>query len=236
MPRILIASLLLLISLFQLAIAEPAGGELLLGDFEDGWDDDWKHKRLYRPRTDYEATELEGETVLGARSKRSASIYYRPLDIREPDAGWISWRWRVERSLTENTDETEKKGDDYAARVFVIFDPGLLGRNVRSLCYVWAGNEPVGSNYPNPYAENVRTVVLQSGDGMAGEWVTEKRDVVADFEEAFGETPPGITAVAIMSGTDNTRTEVRAWFDDIALSIHSRVSEFTGFEGERPTE
>lgn len=219
----LIACLLSLVclSLPLLAGELPDGSHLLLGNFEEDWDDNWKHKRLYRPRTKYEATELDGETVLGAKSKKTASIYYRPLDVGEPEKGWISWRWRVERSLTENTDETEKKGDDYAARLFVVFDPGLVGKKVRSLCYVWAGNEPVGATYSNPYAENVRTVVLQSGDELAGKWMTEKRDVVADFEKAFGGRPPGITAVAVMSDTDNTRAEVQAWYDDIVLTIGS---------------
>lgn len=202
----------------------------LLGTFDKGWEKNWKHKRLYRPRTQYEAVQLEGETVLLAKSKRTASIYYRPLDVRDPQQARVSWRWRVERSLTENTRETEKKGDDYAARVFVVFDPGVVGKNIRSLCYVWAGNEPVGSVYPSPYAKSVQTVVLESGDERAGEWVMEERDVVGDFEKLFGESPPAITAVAVMVDTDNTRSEVQSWFDDIVLTLGTGESEMSIIE------
>jgi hypothetical protein len=201
--------------------------ETLLGDFGEDWDDHWKSKTLYRPRTKYELVVLGGEPVLLARSKRSASLFYREVDVVEPEAGWISWRWRVEKSLTRNTRETEKKGDDYSARVFVVFDPGSLQKDARTICYVWAGNQPVGSVYPNPYSKNVSTVVLQSGDERAGEWVSEEQNVVADFERLFGERPPAITAVAVMVDTDNTRSEARAWFDDIVLSIGSQLRELS---------
>lgn len=199
--------------------------EKLLGDFGEDWDDRWKSKTLYRPRTKYELVVLGGEPVLLAKSKRSASLFYREVDVVEPEAGWISWRWRVEGSLTRNTRETEKKGDDYSARVFVVFDPGSLQKDARTICYVWAGNQPVGSVYPSPYADNVSTLVLQSGDERAGEWVMEERNLVVDFERFFGERPPSITAVAVMVDTDNTRSEARAWFDDIVLSIGSQLRE-----------
>jgi hypothetical protein len=202
----------------------------LLGEFAEEWDDEWKKKKLNRHGTVYEVIEEEGERVLQADSERSASLLLRKVKITRPEGGWLSWRWNVDRSLSENVHETEKKGDDYSARVFVIFDPGLFGRNTRSICYVWAGNQPIGSTYRSPYARKVMTVVVQSGDEWAGEWLVEKRNVVADFTRLFGESPPSITGVAVMVDTDNTKTEARAWFDEIVLAIGSQEGEVTQLE------
>jgi hypothetical protein len=65
----------------------------------------------------------------------------------------------------------------------------------------------------------VDTVVLQSGDGLAGRWIGEERDVVRDFTDLFGRRPSAVTGVAIMADTDNTRTATVAWFDDVQASI-----------------
>jgi len=35
----------------------------------------------------------------------------------------------------------------------------------------------------------VATIVLQSGDEHAGQWINEKRDFVADYVKFFGKKP-----------------------------------------------
>ena len=75
---------------------------------------------------------------------------------------------------------------------------------------MWAGNEPVGSVYPSPYASSIATVVIESGDKHSGQWITEQRDFVADFRSIFGKTPEMVSAVAIMVDTDNTDARTTA--------------------------
>ena len=196
-----------------------SSGAILLGEFEEDWRKQWKGKRLHRNKTAYEVVQDGDELVLQAESVKSASLLWRKLSVEEPEVAILSWRWKVSRSLVENDRELEKKGDDYAARVFVVFDPGLFGKNIRSICYVWAGNQPVEATYPNPYSKTVITVVLETGDEHAGEWIEEKRDVVADFRRLFEEDPPAGTGVAVMSDTDNTWKSATAWFDDLRLTV-----------------
>ncbi len=129
----------------------------------------------------------------------------------------MAWRWRLEATLTGNRSEREKRGDDFAARFFVIFDGQPFSRSARAICYVWAASEPVGSRYRNPYFSNVLTIVLRSGDELAGEWVSEERDFMADYREAFGELPSSVTAVAVMADTDDTGRRATSWFADIRL-------------------
>ena len=111
----------------------------------------------------------------------------------------------------------QRSGDDYAARLFVIFGSGELRRDTRAICYVWAGRMPIGSAYRSPYVDGVQTIVLQSGDGRAGEWLEESRDFVADYVRAFGEEPDGIGAVALLVDTDDSGSRATAWFDDIVF-------------------
>jgi hypothetical protein len=132
--------------------------------------------------------------------------------------GQVSWRWRVEASLSQNEHEREKRGDDYAARLFVVFDSDRFGPHTQALCYVWAAREAVGAVYRSPYAGGVATIVVESGDRRAKQWVAEERDFVADYRNAFGITPTTVTAVGFMVDTDNTGLSVTTWFDGIVLA------------------
>jgi hypothetical protein len=50
-----------------------------------------------------------------------------------------------------------------------------------------------------------------------GQWLSYRRDIRADFEQAFGEPPGALLGLAIMTDTDNTRSTTRAWYGVIRL-------------------
>jgi hypothetical protein len=58
-------------------------------------------------------------------------------------------------------------------------------------------------------------IVMQSGRSRAGQWITETRDLAADFRAAFGDDPPDIVGVALATDTDNTGETATAWYGDI---------------------
>jgi len=58
---------------------------------------------------------------------------------------------------------------------------------------------------------------VQSGPERCGEWVAHRRNIVADYRQAFGEDPPAITGIAIMTDTDNTGEHATAYYGDIAF-------------------
>ncbi len=193
--------------------------QVFLEDFQQGLTRHWVERRLGRASTRYEIVQQGSNAVLVGRSDRSASILWRDLDLVPADAGTISWRWKVESAVSQNHREREKRGDDYAARLFVIFDPGEFGPSTEAICYVWAANEPVGAIYQNPYFDRVGTIVVESGSQRIGEWVAEERDLIADHWRVFGKPPEAVTAVAIMVDTDDTGSKATAWFDDISLVL-----------------
>ena len=83
--------------------------------------------------------------------------------------------------------------------------------------YVWDAAGPAGRSFPNPYTPRVRTIVVEGGRARLGQWLAYERDIVADYRAAFGEDPPPISGVAIMTDADNTGDRASAWFGDVSL-------------------
>lgn len=110
-----------------------------------------------------------------------------------------------------------RKGDDYAARIYVVF-PGSHFWQMRAINYIWANRLPKGESVSSSYAADSKMVAVESGNGKAGKWVTEERDLLADYRLLFGDNPREAEAIAIMTDTDNTGGSAEAWYGDISLS------------------
>ena len=191
-----------------------AGAELMVGRFSTGDLAGWK-VREFEGRTRYEiADNPDGDgRVLAARSAGAASALYREREIDLTATPILSWRWRVESPLPV-ADERIRRGDDFAARVYVVSEGfGLLGLPL-GITYVWA-NAPVGEAWPNPFTSRAVMVVVDSGPG--GEWRQHERDVREDFRRYHGKDVKRLDGVAVMTDTDNSGTEGRAWYGDLSF-------------------
>ncbi len=217
-------TLVSLVSILTIATVGVAGNSesepntLFLADVASSWGDIWNEKKLSSKATRYISVVDDGKPVLMGHSSDAASALCVPMAIPLGEKVNLSWRWKVTRGLAGNSSERVKSGDDYAARVLVSFSPDLLKKDSQTLCYVWAGREAVSSIYPSPYSSHVTTIVLESGSQRFGEWVTETRDIVADYPQAFGRLPDAVYGIAVMVDTDNTNSRATAWFSDILLN------------------
>jgi len=95
---------------------------------------------------------------------------------------------------------------------------GVAFWKTRSLVYVWSSGQPVGATWNNAYTSNARVMALRSGMRDAGHWVSEKRDIRADFKQLFGEEIDAIDAIALMTDTDNSGQRATAWYGDIVFT------------------
>ncbi len=187
---------------------------LLIDDFENGLKPQWETKN-FKGETLYKIVNTEHGSVLRAESRASASalIYRHQYDPKEYPI--LSWKWRVENTVKKG-DETKREGDDYAARVYVIF-PHWLPHLTKSINYIWANRLQKGKHVPNTFYSKAIMVAVESGNENIGKWITERRNVYEDYKTLFGEEPPLAGGIAIMTDTDNTGEAAVAYYDDIRV-------------------
>jgi hypothetical protein len=202
-----------------LASPAAAGERLVVGAFSAGDLAGWEVKS-FKGLTDYtlvpDPTAEGGRTVLRAESRGAASGLFKEVKLDLRKYPLLRWSWRVEGTVAGG-DESLKAGDDYAARVYVVFPHALFWRT-RAINYIWANRLAKGAHQPNVFSAHAMMVAAESGDELAGRWVSEERDVVADYRLLFGEEPPALGAVAIMTDTDNTGGRAVAYYGDISLA------------------
>jgi hypothetical protein len=189
-------------------------------------------------RTRYALVEDGGVTVLRADSTAAASGHTRMLRVNPADYPILKWRWKISNVLNAS-DIRSKAGDDYPARIYVMFDYPLdklsfaertkirLARALHdpdlpaaTLCYVWDGKAPAGTIVPSSYTDRVRLIVVESGASRVNQWLAVERNIAADFKAAFGDDAPAISAVAIATDTDNTGESTVAFYGDISFYKH----------------
>ncbi len=179
----------------------------------------WESKN-FKGTTDYRLVQAAGRTVVRAASHDAASGLIRKISFQPSKYRYLRWSWKVSHTITGG-DERTRAGDDYAARVYVVF-PGRFFWQIRAINYIWANKLAKGYFLPSAYSANSRMVAVESGNGRAGQWWTEERDVFADYRALFGTDPPEAEAIAIMTDTDNTGGSAEAWYGDITLSTQRK--------------
>ncbi len=198
-----------------------------------GWQP-WILSRFKR-LTEYRLVSERGRTVVRARARNSASGLVHPLRL-DPGA-WplLQWQWKV-NELIARADNTQKHLEDSPVRLVVSFDGDtsriplhdrLIFNSIRvltdqqlpyaTLIYIWENRAPRETVIPNLHTSRVKMIVAESGRDKLGAWQQVTRNVVEDYRRAFGEAPGKITAVGIMTDTDNTGDNAHAWYGDIAF-------------------
>lgn len=112
-------------------------------------------------------------------------------------ASTLSWAWCVEQ-LPSQLAEHIQPTHDYLS-IAVEFDNGL------DLTWMWSAALPVDTIFqcPLPWWDQRETHwVVRSGTQELGQWLNEKRDLIADYRRAIGgELPREIVAVWLIANT-----------------------------------
>ena len=183
--------------------------------------------------TRYDLVDDAGTTVLHAIADDSASALACRMHLALRDAPTIAWRWKIAK-LIADADSREASREDAPARIVLEFDGDtrklpLLERGIyavarrvsgrelpyATLMYIWSNHERVGAVLPNPHTRRIQMIVATSGEAGVNAWQAVSRNVHDDFVRAFGEEPGMLTAVGVMTDTDNTNGHAEAWYGDI---------------------
>ena len=176
----------------------------------------WREVTVRR-RTQYEAITLDGRRCLRAQSHDGASILMSAVRFDPHAYARLSWAWRVDR-LVDGEALDRKDGSDAAARVYVYFETPGLPWQKHSLDYVWSATLPVGTVLDSAYAQTSKIIVVESGADSPGQWRTETRNLVDDYTRCFGEAPPDVVAIGVMSDTDTIGGDALAYFDELRVN------------------
>jgi hypothetical protein len=212
------AAILALVSLYGdlRATEKPSLRPLILFEenFEAGLSQLWKEVSFHG-RTQYEIIHEGTNSALKATAGNSASGLALKIKVATRPRVYFRWRWKIER-VPEGSTDTDIKSFDHAARVFVVFKSGL--GPPRTLNYVWSNQLQINDTFRHPTSGRSRFVVLETGNERAGQWITETRDIIADWKRLFlDEAPLTIEAVGLMTDSDGTGTIVHGFYDDISF-------------------
>jgi hypothetical protein len=188
--------------------------EILLDDYKNGLSPRWVEKS-FKGKTHYQVAREDDQLCIKATSRSSASALYYKIKYDLKDYPVVTWRWKVDHVLTKGS-ALYKNGDDYAARVYVVFPSWAFWRT-KAINYIWANKLPRGQAVRNPFTANAVMIAVKSGSGLTGQWVDETRNVLEDYRRYFGEDPPSAGAIAIMTDTDNTGEGAVAWYGPIRI-------------------
>jgi hypothetical protein len=204
----------------------------------DGAASDWVHKTFASRRaTRYTTGQHAGRPALHARSEGGNSTLRLNLDPPlDPQARELRFSWAVP-ALDPIAVAAEQSIDDAVVRIILTFEGDrsqgwvardhLLSELARlvtgeplphaTLMYVWDPREPVGTVLFSPHTKRIRKLVLESGSQGLNRWLDYRRDIAADFQATFGETPGRLTGIGVMTDSNNTGSVVSAWFGPITL-------------------
>lgn len=194
--------------------------------FELGSLDQWQ-TREFDGLTEYQITSLDNKNVLSATANASASGLIKTLNIDLFSTPYLNWSWRVEQALSPLI-ESEKSGDDFAARIYLICEDRWFKWNTIAINYVWSSQAENLIPWGNPFApKNAKMMAIRHQQSPIQRWVYEKRNVYEDLILAFGDKGSDsanekayryINAVAIMTDTDNSQGFAQAFYGDIVFT------------------
>jgi len=164
-----------------------------------------------------------GKGIIKAESLGGRSSLFKEVKEKEKNYPVLSWGWKIS-NVVHSAIETKKDRFDAAARVLIVFGKEKsyrifgggepIGLKIE---YIWATRLPRSHVFDHPGEKDCKVFVLESGDGKAGQWVYETRNIQKDFKTAFGTEFPGALAIGIRTDTGHSNEQVTAYYSEPIL-------------------
>jgi hypothetical protein len=154
----------------------------------------------------------DAESCLHLKSVRSSFALEHAVDVDPSQMPFLTWKWKVAQ-LPPGADFRTASKDDQAAQVLVAFTDKKI------LTYIWDTTAPKGtmqhaSNIP---LVHIFAVVCESGERDANRWLTESRNLAADYERAYGKPAPRVKGLRLQINSQHTGTIAESYFGEVAF-------------------
>ena len=222
---------ILVLILTAAPVAQPVD-ELGVGTFSDmtpgAFPADWEPLRFpsIDEDTAYSLVEHDGRVVLQADSRMSASGLITEVHVDPSRSPYLHWSWTTDPDCFSGS-WRDPGTDDFPLRLFVIFaeSGGLFsffkrlrpGFGGDAILYVSDAPSQPEANRSSHLSDRIKVVPVEEPESASG-WGWQVRNVHDDYVDLFGGALRNVAAVAVMTDTDNSRTECVSHFGDIYFS------------------
>jgi DUF3047 family protein len=170
------------------------------------------------PKYDFTLIEQDGQRVIQLRSAGDSSNMSKDIrgKVRLAATPILEWTWKV-TALPKGADGRQAATDDQAGQIYVAWP--RFPQALRSLVigYIWDTTAPAGAVFKSQKTGTVTYVVVRSGSAELGKWLTERRDVRADFKRIYGEEPEDPGGISIGIDSDDVKSTAEAFFGRIVF-------------------
>ena len=172
---------------------------------------DWQIK-VTHGKPDVTVCSDSGSSCVRLKSAKSSFGLERGVDVDPAQLPYLSWKWKVTQ-LPPGADFRSASRDDQAAQVLVAF------ADRRVVTYIWDSTAPKGTAQSASAIPlvHIYAVVCQSGAAEANRWISEVRNVAADYERAYGKTAPHIKGIRLQINSQHTGTAAESYFGEVAF-------------------
>lgn len=183
----------------------------------------------------YTITQCDNTTCLQMESDNSASGLQLNRTFNIYEYPILKWRWKVS-NVYRKGDSATKEGDDYPARIYVLFAydqaKASVGKRLKyefakliygqfppdsSISYIWDNRETNKPFIINAYATEARMIPVSFGTDKVNTWQEYAVNMVQDYKMAFGQEPPPTASLAVMCDSDNTHESAKALIQYIRI-------------------
>ena len=208
--------LLLLLAVVACAAVAVAAGDVVVEDWSKttlgakGIPADWQGQNWGSPAYDMTVVDDGGRKVLHLRSRNEGSTVSKDIKgkVNLKDTPILEWSWKAV-ALPKGGNSCVKATDDQAAQVYVAWPRFPQAVRSQIIGYVWDTTAPVGTICKSEKTGTVTYVVVRSGTGDLGKWLTERRNVRDDYKKIYGSDPddPGALSISIDSNDTDSFSE-----------------------------
>lgn len=172
---------------------------------------DWQVK-VNHGKPEFEVCNDAQIPCLHLKSSKASFALQRDVDVDPLQMPYLSWHWKVTK-LPMGGDFRRAATDDQAAQVLVAF------ADRRVLTYLWDTTAPKGtaesaSDFP---LVHIFAVVCESGPAQANQWLSESRNVQADYARAFDKPAPRVKGLRLQINSQHTGTIAESYFGEVAF-------------------
>lgn len=197
----------------------------------------WLPLVLFRTKkpTQYQLVNELDKKVLHAYAPSASSGLMQYVSINPFPAPWLNWEWKI-GSMVATAESHLSATEDSPARIILGFDGDkdslsfsdqILFETARlftgydfpyaTLMYIWDDHTPVGTVLTSNRSGRIKMLVVANSAMGVGQWQGFTRNIVEDFQKAFGEAPGKLIGVGVLTDTDNMGQTVEAWYGDLRL-------------------